>query len=87
MDTLPTKRDHSFSSSLYRLLLFCYPAEFRRIYAREMATTFRDCYREAMQQHGKFILWTIYLKKTYNNGANVTCEARTFGLRYHIHIT
>ncbi len=29
MDTLPTKRDHSFSSSLYRLLLFCYPAEFR----------------------------------------------------------
>ena len=64
MDTLPTKRDHNFSSSLYRLLLFCYPAEFRRIYAREMATTFRDCYREAMQQHGKTgiaRLWALML--------------------------
>ena len=87
MDTLPTKRDHSFSSSLYRLLLFCYPAQFRRVFAHEMATTFRDCYREAKQQHGKFILWTISLKKTYNNVANVTFEARTFGLHFRIHIT
>jgi serine/threonine protein phosphatase PrpC len=64
METFPTKRDHSFSYSLYRLLLFCYPAEFRRVYAREMAITFRDCYREALQQHGKWgvaRLWALML--------------------------
>lgn len=64
MDTLPTRHDQGFSYSLYRLLLFCYPADFRRIYAREMAHIFRDCYREAAQQHGKWgvtRLWALML--------------------------
>src|SRR5438270_12379059 len=64
MNTLPTKRDQGFSYQLYRLLLFCYPAEFRRVYAREMAHLFRDCYREAMQQHGQWgvtRLWALML--------------------------
>lgn len=64
MKTLPTKHDQGFSYQLYRLLLFCYPAEFRRIYAREMARLFRDCYREAMQQQGKWgvtRLWALML--------------------------
>src|SRR5215472_15520637 len=64
METLPTKDDHNISYSLYRLLLFCYPAEFRRVYVREMTTTFRDCYREAVRQHGKWGitgLWVLML--------------------------
>lgn len=49
---------------LYRLLLWVYPAEFRRRYSQEMAQTFRDCCREAHQQAGTLgivRLWTYIL--------------------------
>jgi len=58
------RHDGAFSQRLYRLLLRCYPAQFRLLYAREMALTFRDSYREAMQQRGKkgvLRLWGIVL--------------------------
>lgn len=52
MESLPSQRIVSMSDTLYRLLLRCYPAEFRREYAGEMAQTFRTCCREALQQRG-----------------------------------
>ncbi len=52
MELLPSQRIASLSDTLYRLLLHCYPAEFRREYAWEMAQTFRTCCREALQQRG-----------------------------------
>jgi serine/threonine protein phosphatase PrpC len=42
MNASSMKHDKGFSYRLYRLLLYCYPAQFRRMYAREMARTFRD---------------------------------------------
>ncbi len=50
MTTTPL-RSPSSSERLYHALLWLYPAQFRRIYGREMALTFRDCYREE-QEHG-----------------------------------
>lgn len=52
MESLPSQRIVSLSDTLYRLLLRCYPPEFRREYAQEMAQTFRTCCREVLQQHG-----------------------------------
>lgn len=58
------KDDRGFSYWLYDLLLRCYPASFRRVYAREMALAFRDSYREAVRQHGRsgeLRLWGVVL--------------------------
>ncbi|HVB20844.1 MAG TPA: hypothetical protein VNG51_02745 [Ktedonobacteraceae bacterium] len=52
MESLPSQRIVSISDALYRLLLRCYPSEFRREYALEMAQTFRTCCQEALQQRG-----------------------------------
>ena len=52
MKSLPSQRIVSISDTLYRLLLHCYPSEFRREYTAEMAQTFRTCCREALQQQG-----------------------------------
>ncbi|MEO8973590.1 MAG: protein phosphatase 2C domain-containing protein [Ktedonobacteraceae bacterium] len=52
MESLPSQRIVSMSDTLYRLLLSCYPSEFRREYGLEMAQTFRTCCREALQQQG-----------------------------------
>lgn len=52
MESLPSQRIVSLSDTLYRLLLRCYPSEFRREYAPEMAQTFRTCCRETLQQRG-----------------------------------
>ncbi len=37
MESLPSPRIVSISDTIYRLLLHCYPSEFRREYAGEMA--------------------------------------------------
>ncbi len=52
MDSLSSQRIVSLSDTLYRLLLRCYPSEFRREYGGEMAQTFRACCREALRQQG-----------------------------------
>jgi PPM family protein phosphatase len=48
---------------LYRVLLWLYPAQFRRAYGREMLRTFRDCYREEQGQGDWNIarLWGLML--------------------------
>ncbi|MGH2494967.1 MAG: PP2C family protein-serine/threonine phosphatase [Ktedonobacteraceae bacterium] len=68
------KHDRSFSYRLYGLLLRCYPAPFRRMYAQEMAHIFRDSYREAAWQHGRsgvLRLWGIVL---YDLGISLFIE-------------
>jgi len=72
-----TKYDMGFSYRLYCLFLCCYPARFRRVYAQEMARTFRDSYREAMQQRGRsgvLRLWGIVL---YDLGISLFIEYRS----------
>ncbi len=56
MVAAPRKRIVSASDRLYRVLLLCYPKEFRRSYRLEMAQTFRDCCQEALAEHG---LWGV----------------------------
>lgn len=54
----------ALSDALYRLLLRCYPAQFRHEFAPEMAQTFRACCREAVQQYGNtgvLRLWGLIL--------------------------
>lgn len=60
--TQPGRTTHS--EILYRSLLTLYPPMFHRVYGREMLQTFRDCYREAMQQEGRaglVRLWGLVL--------------------------
>ncbi len=69
-----TASSKGFSYRLYCLLLYGYPAQFRRMYAREMARTFRDSYRDAVQQHGRsgvLGLWSIVL---YDLGVSLFIE-------------
>ncbi len=77
MSASSTNHDRSFSCRLYGLLLRCYPAQFRRMYAREMARTFRDSYREAMQWQGRsgvLRLWGVVL---YDLGVSLFIEYRS----------
>lgn len=63
MATSP-QRIVAFSDTCYRLLLRCYPAQFRRDFAPEMAQTFRACCREAASQQGNagvMRLWGLIL--------------------------
>ncbi len=72
-----TTYDMGFSYRLYCLFLRCYPARFRRVYAQEMARTFRDSYREAMQQRGRsgvLRLWGVVL---YDLGISLFIEYRS----------
>jgi len=77
MSASTTKYDTGFSYRLYGLFLRCYPARFRRAYAHEMARTFRDSYREAMQQRGRsgvLRLWGVVL---YDLGVSLFIEYRS----------
>jgi serine/threonine protein phosphatase PrpC len=76
MSASSTNHDRSFSCRLYGLLLRCYPAQFRRMYAREMTRTFRDSYREAMQhgRSGVLRLWGVVL---YDLGVSLFIEYRS----------
>lgn len=77
MSASSTNHVSSFSCRLHGLLLRCYPAQFRRMYAREMTRTFRDSYREAIQQHdrsGVLRLWGVVL---YDLGVSLFIEYRS----------
>lgn len=65
MNNITGKPHQSFSAQIYRLLLYCYPASFRRAYMPEMMQAFRDCQREALQQRGRrglLHLWQAMLR-------------------------
>lgn len=52
MTSAHMKRVMYLSVRLYRLLLLCYPKEFRQSCRPEMVQTFRDCFREALEVNG-----------------------------------
>ena len=66
MNTSPnTQRRVTHAERLYRSLLLLYPLSFRRVYEREMVQTFRDYYRDMMQQEGipgLAQLWSLVLR-------------------------
>ena len=72
-----TNHDRSFSCRLYGLLLRCYPAQFRRMYAREMIRTFRDSYREALQQDGSSGVTRLWGVVLYDLGVSLFIEYRS----------
>ena len=77
MSAPTTKYDMSFSYRLYRMLLRCYPARFRSVYAGEMARTFRDSYREAMQQCGRSGVLHLWGVVFYDLGVSLFIEYRS----------
>lgn len=74
MESLPSQRIVSLSDTLYRLLLRCYPAEFRRDYASEMAQTFRTCCREALHQRGTTGVLQLWGTILYDFTTSVTVQ-------------
>lgn len=63
MDARPSKHMLITSGRLYSVLLYVYPKSFRQKYGREMALTFRDCCREALEQCGGWglIRWWSFI--------------------------
>src|SRR5690242_18840349 len=63
MEPFSSQRLMILAEHLYRVLLFAYPAQFRRTYRREMIQTFRACCREARQDGpwGMLRLWSLVL--------------------------
>jgi len=54
MASISTPRQVALADRCYCLLLLTYPADFRRAYAAEMASTFRACCREALREKGSW---------------------------------
>ena len=77
MSASSTNHGRSFSCRLYGLLLRCYPAQFRRMYAREMIRTFRDSYREALQQDGSSGVTRLWGVVLYDLGVSLFIEYRS----------
>lgn len=46
---------------IYRLLMFAYPAEYRKDYGIPMMQTFTDLYRDALKSHGRLPLIRFWL--------------------------
>jgi hypothetical protein len=57
--------DSDFSQRVYRLLLYLYPAEFRREYGESMARTFKDMQRDQLAG-----LWRIVLGDLITSAAH-----------------
>ncbi|GCE28997.1 hypothetical protein KDA_44810 [Dictyobacter alpinus] len=55
------KRALAFSTWLYGLFLYAYPATFRRDYGARMVRVFRDSCSETLQQHGMASLGPLWL--------------------------
>ena len=54
----------AFSTSLYRLLLTAYPAQFQQEYGPQMVQVFQDCCLRALRQggtNGMVRLWAVTL--------------------------
>lgn len=66
MSVPPTQQLVSRAESLYRALLYFYPPAFRRTYGQQMAQTFRDCCREALQQERKLSLARLWCSILYD---------------------
>lgn len=80
MESLPSQRLVSLSDMLYRLLLRCYPSEFRQEYAPEMAQIFRTCCREASQQHGTGGVLQLWGTILYDFTTSITVQHMRAGV-------
>jgi len=58
----PVDNRHAVSQRIYRLLLRCYPQEFRREYGPHMVQLFRDCCRSAAVRDGRAGLCRLWLR-------------------------
>lgn len=54
---------------IYRCLLLAHPRSFRDAYAQEMIQTFRDCYRDAVQQGGPIAVVQLWAGLLYDVAA------------------
>ncbi|GCE30430.1 hypothetical protein KDA_59140 [Dictyobacter alpinus] len=64
----------SCSERLYQWLLLAYPSEFRQEYGQEMVQTFRDCYREEIDDGGTLRLFPFWSTVFYDFVKSVTIE-------------
>ena len=65
MSSKPIRQRAGFAERIYRILLLAHPRAFRDAYGHEMMQTFRDCYRDALQQGGTggiALLWADLLR-------------------------
>ena len=65
MNTSPDTRRILRAERVYHSLLLLYPPSFRRVYEREMVQTFRDYYRDTVQQEGipsLAQLWSLIIR-------------------------
>lgn len=63
-------------NGVYRLLLFAYPAEFRREYGAEMARFFDDRCREIAGVEGGALLWRFWLHILCDLAVSASVEHR-----------
>jgi serine/threonine protein phosphatase PrpC len=78
------------SARIYRLLLLSYPAQFRCRFQEEMAQTFRDCCREAVQQQGLWgltQLWVIVLSDLFVTASTERCRELVSRIKQLVGIT
>src|SRR5260370_25228523 len=77
------RRIVSASDRLYRVLLLCYPKEFRWSYRLEMAETCRDCCQEALAEHGSWGVIRLWSFVLYDLAGTVLIEHyRAFAARF-----
>lgn len=70
------QRPRSSPNGVYRLLLFAYPAEFRREYGAEMARFFDDRCREIAGAEGGALLWRFWLHILCDLAVSASAEHR-----------
>src|SRR5579884_2060338 len=88
MSRIATPRIVSRAESLYRLLLFVYPSRFRHTYGQQMALTFRDCCRDALQQGSKqtlAVLWCIVLYDLVTSACTEHAKSCLAWFRHIVH--
>lgn len=74
MNNIAGKSHQSCSAQVYRLLLYCYPASFRRAYMPEMMQVFRDCQRDALRERGRRGLLRLWLALLRDLAITVSVE-------------
>jgi PPM family protein phosphatase len=74
MQSANSNRIIMLSERLYRRFLFVYPVKFREAYGLEMAQTFRDCCREALQRAGTPGLLQLWSDVLYDLAATAFTE-------------
>lgn len=86
MSRTATPQIVSHAEALYRLLLFVYPSRFRHAYGQQMALTFRDCCRDALQKGSKQTLAGLWCIVLYDLVTSASAEHAKSCLAWFRHI-